>query len=92
MAIPTPPNGLLSFLYNVSYDPALSQLFRNDPPSFIKNNFNLTTEVQKVLTDLGNQCSLKPLDLTDPVMEKAFGQLMSFLGSELASVRSPTFW
>jgi hypothetical protein len=93
MAVPTPPpNGLLSFLYNVSYDPDLGRLFRSDPGDFLKKNFNLTTEVQKVLTALGNQCSLKPLDLNDPVMKNLFNQLMSFLGNELATDRSPTFW
>ncbi|MGO9604020.1 MAG: hypothetical protein ACLQAT_11575 [Candidatus Binataceae bacterium] len=93
MAAPTPPpKSLLSFLYNVSYDSNLSQNFRSFPDDVMRKNFNLSPEVRNVLTQIGQQCSNKPLDRGDPAMKALFDQLLGFLGDELVNDISPTFW
>ena len=91
MASPVPPpKTLLSFLYNVSYDPDRKKAFHADPDGAMQQDFNLSPEVRDVFRQIGAHCTPgKPLD---PSLQPLLAKLLGFIGDELTNEVSPTFW
>jgi len=92
MAVPTPsPKGLLSCLYNVTYDPDVRKRFHADPDRIMENEFGLPKEVRDVMKELGGLVGPgggPSGPKTGPLLDR----LMDFLKAQLTKDVAPTFW